>query len=444
MKIEGQSKEISRKWGNGIYIHGKVWETDIEFLVDSGSTVSIVSIQTFDKLTFKTQMSLSDVTVNISDASGNKIHAYGAAYLPITFGKSIYHQKFLVCDVAQSAILGQDFMLEHVRKLDFQKLSLLTHDFQEINCWTGAKEEMKCAVMVDQAVTIPSNSGLFISINIPEAGHLTDYGLIETKSLEYFPEIHIIPGVVDLNQRKLYINAINTGNEEFVFHKGQTIGTCYAYCDSSPNEEIILACQTTDKIRDLPEHLHDLLERSSKFLDDEQKGKLKQILTKYQTVFSKTPEDIGRTNLAQHKINTGTAFPIRQPARRLPFGKREIEKVEIAKMKERGIIEPSNSPWASNIVLVTKRDGKVRFCVDYRKLNDVTIKYAYPIPRVDDCLDSLAGSKWFSSMDLNSGFWQIGMAPDDKEKTAFIPALDYISSRLCLLAWQTRPPPSRD
>ena len=88
-------------------------------------------------------MNLSDVAVNISDASGNKNHAYRAVYLPITFGKSIYHQKFLVCDVAQSAILGQDFMLEHVRKLDFQRLSLFTHDFQEINCWTGAKEEMK-------------------------------------------------------------------------------------------------------------------------------------------------------------------------------------------------------------------------------------------------------------------------------------------------------------
>ena len=76
-----------------------------------------------------------------------------------------------------------------------------------------------------------------------------------------------------------------------------------------------------------------------------------------------------------------------------------------------------------HIVLATKKDGKVRFCVDYRRLNDVTVKDAYPLPRVDDCLDSLAGSKWFSSMDLNSGFWQIGMSPDDKEKTAFITSL---------------------
>ncbi|KAK3106610.1 hypothetical protein FSP39_023509 [Pinctada imbricata] len=92
-------------------------------------------------------------------------------------------------------------------------------------------------------------------------------------------------------------------------------------------------------------------------------------------------------------------------------------------MIDRGIVEPSRSPWASNIVLVTKKDGRVRFCVDYRKLNDVTLKDAYPIPRVDDCLEALSGAKWFSSMDLNTGFWQIGMADEDKEKTAFLTSM---------------------
>lgn len=92
-------------------------------------------------------------------------------------------------------------------------------------------------------------------------------------------------------------------------------------------------------------------------------------------------------------------------------------------MLNNGIIEPSKSAWSSAIVLVPKKDGSTRFCVDYRKLNEVTIKDAYPLPRVDDCLDSLANSKWFSSMDLNSGFWQVGMAEDHKEKTAFSTSL---------------------
>ena len=88
-------------------------------------------------------------------------------------------------------------------------------------------------------------------------------------------------------------------------------------------------------------------------------------------------------------------------------------------MLEQGVIQPSNSPWASPIVLVKKKDGKYRFCVDYRKLNSVTQNDAHPLPRIDDLLDSLHGSVMFSTLDLRSGYWQINMHPDDREKTAF-------------------------
>ena len=88
-------------------------------------------------------------------------------------------------------------------------------------------------------------------------------------------------------------------------------------------------------------------------------------------------------------------------------------------MLDKGIISPSKSPWASPIVLVTKRDDSTRFCVDYRKVNALTRKDAYPIPRVDDALDTLSGSTWFSTIDLRSGYWQVEMAPADREKTVF-------------------------
>jgi Reverse transcriptase (RNA-dependent DNA polymerase) len=89
-------------------------------------------------------------------------------------------------------------------------------------------------------------------------------------------------------------------------------------------------------------------------------------------------------------------------------------------MLDTKLIRPSSSPWTSPVVLVRKKNGKLRFCVDYRKLNGITKKDAYPLPRIDDMLNTLKGSKWFSTLDLASGYWQVAMHPRDREKTAFV------------------------
>ncbi|GBM88672.1 Transposon Ty3-I Gag-Pol polyprotein [Araneus ventricosus] len=107
--------------------------------------------------------------------------------------------------------------------------------------------------------------------------------------------------------------------------------------------------------------------------------------------------------MTQHRINTGNHPPIKQYPRRLPLAKKEEAGRLVKEMVDNGIIEESSGPWASPIVLVKKKDGSTRFCVDYRKLNEITIKDSYPLPRIDDTLDALNGSQWFSTLDLKSG-----------------------------------------
>jgi hypothetical protein len=149
------------------------------------------------------------------------------------------------------------------------------------------------------------------------------------------------------------------------------------------------------------------------------RGQRKQaIVTEYQDTFVGPDGKVGTTNLVQHTIDTGEAKPIRQPVRRFGFADRDIEDTELEKLLAEGKIIPSRSPWASPIVLVKKKDGSTRLCCDYRRLNDVTVKDAYPLPRIQDALASLSGSTWFSTMDCAQGYWQIGMAPEDRHKTA--------------------------
>lgn len=122
---------------------------------------------------------------------------------------------------------------------------------------------------------------------------------------------------------------------------------------------------------------------------------------------------MGETDCVLHIINTGQARFIKQAPRRIPIYQKEEVSQELKRMLDVGVIKPSKSPWGSPIVIVRKSDGSIRFCVDDRKVS-------YPLPRINDSLDVLHKSSWYSVLDLQSGFWEVKMDPSDQEKTAFV------------------------
>jgi hypothetical protein len=139
-----------------------------------------------------------------------------------------------------------------------------------------------------------------------------------------------------------------------------------------------------------------------------------------QDLFYKEGDKLPHTDVIRHYIDTGGADPIKQRFYRTSQVEQQFIENEVRRMLTEGLVRPSHSPWASPVVLIPKKNGKLRFCVDYRKLNATTKKDAYPLPRIDDVFDSLSDACWFSSLDLASGYWQVHMAETDREKTAFI------------------------
>ena len=130
--------------------------------------------------------------------------------------------------------------------------------------------------------------------------------------------------------------------------------------------------------------------------------------------------NLGLIRGVEHRIRLKPgAVPVRQhPYKAGPLA-REREKAEVDRMRSMGVIEPSTWEWASPVVMVPNPDGSVRFCIDYRKLNLTTVKDAYPIPRIDECIDSLGDSRVSSTLDCNAGYWEIPVAEEDKHLTAF-------------------------
>ena len=171
---------------------------------------------------------------------------------------------------------------------------------------------------------------------------------------------------------------------------------------------------------ELPYHLQDLVDQTSGDLDGGQRRRLAEVLLEYADIFPVPGDPLtGHTDAVEHDINTGDRSPIRCAPRRMSPQKMKKEEQCVTEMLTGGQIEASDSPWSSPVVLVTKKDGGTRFCVDYRQLNDATIKDAYPLPRIDDTLDMLAGKQWFSTLDLASGYWQVSLSREARAKTAF-------------------------
>ena len=171
----------------------------------------------------------------------------------------------------------------------------------------------------------------------------------------------------------------------------------------------------------IPEHVRQLYDETVKSMTSQsQCDRLANVLREYADVFAKDANDIGRTNVVKHHIDTGTNRPVHQRCRRFCRSHIQVIREHVQKLSANGTIRPSNSNWAANPVVVDKKSGEKRLCIDYRGLNAVTMNPdSYMLPRIDDTLDALSGAKYFCTLDMIQGYHQVELTEESKPKTAF-------------------------
>ena len=280
----------------------------------------------------------------------------------------------------------------------------------------GEDSVMHTAVKLSESVTLPPYCQMQLPVIIASHSLLrSTTALLEPD--QAFMEAHgvvVTHSLFQGNESNAVVLMLNPCQASVVLQQGERVGVL---------NPVAGVCCAVRNIRSSNQSYKRVIEGLLGGIEDltsEETEKVRTLLWEHKEIISCGEGDIGHTTLLHHTIDTGNAQPIRQRARWLPYHQQKEVCELLNDMLSRGIIEPSQSPWASPIVLVKKRDGSVRFCVDFRKLNNVSCKDAQPLPRIDDTLDSLEGACYFSTLDLSSGYWQVAVGPNDKEKTAFV------------------------
>lgn len=430
----------------GLYVIGFIGQCKVVWLVDTGAVRNVLSYECYKRLPEDAKFPLREDGSQVFVADGRRTNTYGTGEITIRIGTQDVSLRVLVADIEDSAILGMEFLSDVDAKIDLVQQQLLING-EEIDCCSESFQQLSLRCVTRRVVVIEPHCEAVIPVHLihrqskaenanqglrilePCGNRLQDKGLYIGRTLVSAGDNGLVP-----------VRILNTAD------KTQTIGAQTVVAVAKPVSNVaelefpeINSQGSTSGIDQsqrraeesgdlLPDPLRELWRRSSEQLTEEESQAVAGLLHRHKDVFSLSEQDLGRTNLVTHNIDTGDARPIKQhPRRTSPSKHAEIER-QVEDLLQRGIVKKSNSPWSSPVVLVTKKDGSQRFCVDYRQVNAVTVKDAYPLPRIDDSLCSLSGAKWFSTLDLASGYWQVPMDPASSGKAAFVT----ISGMLCL------------
>ena len=404
----------------GFRVDGAVNGTPISLLVDTGSAVTLIRKDVWDQMqsSAKTQPLQRWSEYSLVGADGTQLDVCGHTIADISIEGHTYQADVVVVSpLTTEAILGLDFMRKNEVSLDLGKGKLVVGNKPPVPIHprdSTPPKEVGC-VRTSKTVRLPPFSELLVMASVD--GDAPEGSCILEKLQGGRTPCVVARALVKPCDGRVPVCFLNPKPEPAVISANTVVATIEEA--EPPTSELVANVSAQPLTHDKEELLWNIVESSGTELSQDQREQFYALLSRYADVFASTSADLGRTSELGHQINTGNATPIRQAVRRIPPDRRKEVQRLLDDMLANKVIQPSKSPWASPIVLVRNKDNSLRFCVDYRKLNDVTFKDAYPLPRIDDTLNTLAGSKWFSTLDLLSGYWQVEVAEEDRAKTAF-------------------------
>ena len=336
------------------------------------------------------------------DAQRKALALVGVVSARIRLGDKCYDVSALVSEeLSVDLILGTQFIDAHVRFINPRQRCLIMDRGEEIPLADSNYRKIQ-RVRVRERITIPPRHEAVVPV-YTEADGLC---LITTMGLR---RVAVANGIHQLDRGSTFLLKVaNFSNQATTLTPGTIIARAEGHTETT-----LLNVEEEESVKSKPDWRENI---DLSGLDGAQQKAVRDLLEEYSHLWDE--KRLGVLHGTTHRIETVGNRVFQHPYRAGPAA-RKIEKEEVDRMLRMGVIEPSNAEWASPVVLIPKPDGSTRFCVDYRKLNALTARDVYPLPRMDECLDSLGEARYFSTLDANTGFWQIEVHPSDRDKTTF-------------------------
>ncbi len=392
-------------------------------LLDTGATISLLKKQLAEemKLTIAAATSIAGAT----GLSGHEVPILGQVISSLKLGSRclVDQSLYLVEDLGTfDVILGLDLirqlgpLLLHVDKGILKLLAKTPKTDGE--CIRLGEDTWP--VRLPETVDLPPRTEVVISGQADTAPQNLDQAFTAAVHFDKTDGVWVAHALVRPRKGFVPVRLLNQSLEKVCLYQGTTLGWLspmgqlaqVATMRTFPADQSASGPQMGDPLESL--------DLNNMELTQAQQKQLQGLLKQYKDVFSQHQQDIGCIPGVEHQIDTQGQAPIKQRPYRTEFANREVIREQIRDMEKAKVIRPSCSPWASPVVLVPKKDGTLRFCVDFCKVNAITKKDSFPLPLMSEVLDSLGNAKYFSSMDLTSGYWNIKIREEDVPKTAFV------------------------